>query len=730
MAGRIRMMRTRSDGVFSEEALVRRWLNVVSKWTRTRDQTADDRAVADVNALRRTYAALSVDELRRVSGRAASVTEIVAVTAVVASQVLRLDMFDEQILGALRLAQGRVVEMATGEGKTLAAVPAIAWYARTGDGVHVLTANDYLASRDAAWMGDIYRRLGLSVSQVTQDSSPAERRAAYAADVTYTTAHEVGFDYLRDGLALSAADQVLRPFASAVVDEADSLLLDDARIPMVIAGGAVAESDLAERVDRIIRELSPGRHYATEREWRNVTLTPAGIAYVERALGCANLFDPAALTTHAAVQDGLHAHVLLRRDVDYVVSGDRVLTVDEFRGRIVRERRWPAGLQAALEAKERVSARSQGRVLGSITVEHLVALYPRVCGMTGTAATQADEFRDIYGLDVAVIPTHRPIVRRDALDAVFATVGEKESAIRREVRVLHATGRPVLIGTASVEESERLSRSLADVPHHVLNARHEAAEAAIIAAAGQRDAVTISTNMAGRGVDIALGSGVAELGGLAVIGTSRHESRRIDHQLRGRAGRQGDPGSSQFFVSLEDSLMLKYGDAADPEASPDHCQRVAEGRNLDIRLFLRRYESIVEAQRLKIAAMRQSILTGETPTDDPAAQRVWVTVIDDLWADYLAAVAEVRAGTAWVSLGYGNPFQHYLQQVHAMFAEFEASIGAEVEARLSRGGEGIDEPTGRGATWTYLTTDEPFGRMTARVLRAFVQSARRRRRRS
>jgi preprotein translocase subunit SecA len=669
-----------------------------------------------VNALRATYAGLNDDELDRTARTVSSLPEVVAVAAVLASRVLGVQMFDEQIQGALALADGKVIEMQTGEGKTLAAVPAVAWLARAGQGVHVLTANDYLARRDADWMGGIYERMGLSVAAIDQTMIAEARRAAYRADVTYGTANEVGFDYLRDGLAFDANEQVQRPFASVVVDEADSILIDEARIPLVIAGGTDEGADVAVHADRLVRELVPGRHFTVDAEARNVALTPAGVTHVERGFGCENLFDPAHLSSHTAIQDALHAHVLLRRDVDYLVADDAVLPVDEFKGRVVPDRRWPAGLQTALEAKERVRRNRQGRVLGSITIEHLMALYSQISGMTGTAATQAEEFRDVYGLDVSVIPTHRPVARVDHPDELFASKAEKERAVRDEVRRVHATGRPVLVGTSSVEESERLSRALGNLPHQVLNARHAAAEAAIIARAGERGAITISTNMAGRGVDIRLGPGVADLGGLHVIGTNRHDSRRIDHQLRGRAGRQGDPGSSRFFVSQEDPLMKKYGEG-DAARTADQLQRMAEGRNLDIRLFLRKYESVIEGQRLSLRARRNAVLQSANARDAAdLTPLVRLATLDDLWADYLAAASELRAGTAWISLGYGDPLRHYLQQVHGMFGQLEASIEDEVAARLERvEAEGLDVRQ-RGATWTYLSTDEPFGQATARII--------------
>jgi len=677
--------------------------------------------VEDINSLRASYARSTDDELRQTVRKSTSIAEVVAATAVVASRVLDLDMHDEQLQASVALAAGHIVEMQTGEGKTLAAVPAVVWHARAHDGVHVLTANDYLAHRDAEWMRGIYERLGVSVASIQQGHSTDERRAAYRADVTYATANEIGFDYLRDGLALDHRELVHRPFAevTAVIDEADSILIDEARTPLVIAGGAADETSLPVQADRTARELLPEHHFTREGGGRNVLLTPMGVRHVEHALGLTNLFDAEHLDAHAAVQDALHAHVLLRKDVDYVVHNDAVLSVDEFKGRIVEERRWPAGLQTALECKEGVRRRRQGRVLGSITVENLVAMYGRVGGMTGTASTQASELREIYGLSVVEIPTHRAIARVDHADRLFANRAEKEAEVADEIRRRHATGQPVLVGTASVEESERLSRRLTAIPHVVLNARHEAREAEIIARAGEQGAVTISTNMAGRGVDIRLGEGVTAAGGLHVIGTNRHDSRRIDHQLRGRAGRQGDAGSSQFFVSREDPLFVKHA-AEDPGVEPDQVQRMAEGQNLDIRLFLRKYESVIEGQRLAIRERRDAVLSG----DAEAVRHVTLETIDDLWADYLAAIGELRAGTPWLSLGGKNPHQTYLAEVHGMFEQMSASIEEEVQARLAQAVDADAKPRQRGATWTYLTTDEPFGPMTQRIMRGLVRMIR------
>jgi preprotein translocase subunit SecA len=703
--------------------------------------------VSEVNRLRSEYSRLSDSQLKEQDLRATTLHESVAVTAVAAARTLGLEMFDSQIACALGLAGGTVVEMPTGEGKTLAAVPAIVWLARGGSGVHVLTANDYLARRDAAWMRPVYEWHAVSVSAIQQSMTTAERRAAYRTDVTYATANEVGFDYLRDGLALDPAEQVHRELAAAVIDEADSILIDEARAPLVIAGGdsqSVGSKDAWPFLaDQAVRSLALGHDFTIDTNARNAALTPAGIARVEASLGRADLFRASGRDALAAVQDALHAHAFLRRDIDYVVSNGTVLSVDEFKGRVAPDRRWPAGLQTAIECKEGVRPRPQGRVLGSITVENLIGLYPFVAGMTGTAATEAGQFRSIYGLDVSVVLPHRPVIREDRPDRGFATRAEKDAAVVDEIRRAHATGQPVLVGTESVQASERLSRALGDLPHSVLNARNEEAEAAIIARAGERGAVTISTNMAGRGVDIRLGAGVAELGGLFVIGMHRHESRRIDHQLRGRSGRQGDPGASQFFVSGEDPLIAKYAEG-DPKVSADQCQRIAEGQNLDIRLFLRKYESAIEGQRQKISALRQQVLADDPAGSDgrvpDSAERTArletrgertarletrgertarLETIDELWSDYLAASAEARSGTTWTSLGYGRPFDQYLAQIHGMFQEMEASIDDETAARLERHHNA--PPRERGATWTYITTDEPFGPATERVMRGLVR---------
>jgi preprotein translocase subunit SecA len=685
------------------------------------DSARTESEIQPINLRRAELCRLSDEELKAAGRRATTLVEVVAVTAAVAARVLGLEMFDVQLQGVLAMARGKIAEMQTGEGKTLAAVPAVIWYARAGGGVHVMTVNDYLARRDSQWMGGIYEFLGFSVGCVQQGMSSEERRRAYACDITYATPNEIGFDLLRDGLALHPEEQVHRPFAAAVIDEVDSILIDEARIPLVIAGGKVDQEPLAIRVDRLARSFRRGQHYTLDEYGRNIALTDSGIHAVEVTFQRRNLFNEENLALLTAVQDSIHAHALLRRDVDYLVKDGAIESVDEFKGRIAQNRRWPAGLHTAIEAKEGVALKTQGRILGSITLQNLIALYPEACGMTGTAATQAEEFRAVYGLDVEVIPPNRPVIRIDHPDVLFPTKRDKERAVIEEIRRVHLTGRPVVVGTRSVEESERISPQIRDIPHQVLNARHEEDEARMIARAGERGSVTISTNMAGRGTDIKLGEGVAELGGLHVIGTNRHESRRIDNQLRGRAGRQGDPGSSRFFVSLEDDLFVKYSAETDQlQRDPESMQRTVEGQNLEIRMFLRKYEGVVEGQRQAIQRRRQDIVTGATPCATELERLVTLATIDDLWSEYLAAISDMREGVQWLSWGGRDPLHEYLTAVDSMFQQLGTRIDEEIPKRIAGGAD----PTELGATWTYLTTDQPFGTATERIMRGIVRKVR------
>ena len=545
-----------------------------------------------------------------------------------------LAVHDVQLIAGLAMADGKIAELPTGEGKTLAAVFPASLFAHSGRAVHILTFNDYLARRDAAWMGPIYRLLGLSVGVVQEGLDMPAKRSAYACGVVYATAKEAGFDYLRDRLAHEPAELVHRPFDAALVDEADSILIDEARIPLVIAGNAGAPGADAGRLAAVVRGLERGKDYETDAENANVFPTDGGIGRIEHLLGCGNLFAPENEMILAAVHCALHAETLLERDVDYIVRAGRVEIVDEFTGRVMDKRHWPDGLQAAVEAKENVRRGSEGRILGSITLQHFFRLYPALCGMTATARTSSRELKEFYGLGVVVVPPHEPCVRRDLPDVVFTHREAKLSALVREITRVHASGRPILAGTSSVKESEELAASLktAGVFCEVLNAKNDELEAAVIARAGAPGAVTISTNMAGRGTDIKLGGPreeelgkVAALGGLYVIGTNRHESLRIDSQLRGRAGRQGDPGSSRFFISLEDDIFERYGlsrrlfkryrldrraGAVDDELLRKdilHGQRVIEGRNLDIRRALWDYSTLVETQRRIVAVWRDGV---------------------------------------------------------------------------------------------------------------------------
>lgn len=567
-----------------------------------------------------------------------------------------------------------------------------------------MTVNDYLARRDAEWMGGIYRLLGLSVACVQQGTTPVERRSAYDADITYATQNEIGFDYLRDCIALQQSEQVHRPFHAVVIDEADSILIDEARVPLVIASGGTGGHKFAGIADQIVRGLIAGVHFTIDTGAHNAALTDNGIYTVERALGCGNLFEDRNLEIHEAIDEALHAHALLHRDVDYIVRNGLIEMVDEFKGRIAIDRRWPAGLQTAIEAKEGVSARSQGMILSQITLQHLVALYPHVCGMTATASSQALEFQSVYGLAIEKIPTNVPMIRVDHPDVVFPAKADKEQAVIAEIRCTHERGQPVLVGTSSVADSERLSALLTHIPHEVLNARNDEREAAIIARAGQLGAVTVSTNMAGRGTDIRLGEGVAELGGLYVLGTNKHDSQRIDNQLRGRAGRQGDPGCSRFFISLEDDLVVRYGDIdARYRNDPTTLQSLLEGQHLDTRIFLHGYEVPLEGQRRQIQERRQEILESDMPERE---KRITLRTIDDLWADHLARASEYRSGVQWVSWAGRDPHREYLLKITEWFREMEAALPQEIARHIESDGAEMND---RGAVWTYLTTDRPMG---------------------
>ncbi len=598
--------------------------------------------VQQINALEPEIEKLSDDELKAKTPyfkekieKGASLDELLpeafAVVRETSKRVLGMRHFDVQLIGGVVLHQGKIAEMKTGEGKTLVATLPVYLNALLGRGVHVVTVNDYLAKRDSEWMGKIYNFLGLDVGVIVHGLDDEERKAAYNADVTYGTNNEFGFDYLRDNMKYSLEDMVQRDFYYAIVDEVDSILIDEARTPLIISGPSDESTELYYRVNQIIPFLKE-EHYTIDEKAKAVSLTEEGVAQCERLLGVENLYDPRNSELLHHVQQALKAHKLFKKDVDYIVKDGQVIIVDEFTGRIMPGRRYSDGLHQALEAKEGVKIESENQTLASITFQNFFRMYEKLAGMTGTADTEAAEFKKIYNLDVMVIPTHKPMIRQDHPDVVFRTVEEKFRAAAKEIQELHRQGRPVLVGTTSVENSEKLSEMLKKmgVPHEVLNAKHHEREAEIVAHAGEKGRVTIATNMAGRGTDIVLGEGVRELGGLHILGTERHESRRIDNQLRGRSGRQGDPGSSRFYLSLEDDLLRIFGSdkiaslmdkMGMQEGEPiehnmlskaiENAQRKVEAHNFEIRKHLLEYDDVMNKQREVVYGLRKQIMKGE-----------------------------------------------------------------------------------------------------------------------
>ncbi len=560
--------------------------------------------------------------------------EVFATVREVSRRVLAMRHFDVQLVGGVVLHEGKIAEMRTGEGKTLVATLPIVLSALTGRGVHLVTVNDYLAKRDADWMGAIYRFLGLSVGVIVHGMDEIERQAAYRCDVTYGTNNEFGFDYLRDNMKFRTEDMVQMDLHYAIVDEVDSILIDEARTPLIISGPAEESTDKYLRINSIIGFLKKEEDYKVDEKARNVLLTEdSGIPKIERLLSVDNLYDPRNIEILHHVNQGLKAHVLFHRDVDYMVKDGQVIIVDEFTGRLMPGRRWSDGLHQAVEAKEGVRIENENQTLATITFQNYFRMFEKLAGMTGTADTEAVEFKQIYDLDVVVVPTNKPMIREDLTDQIYRTEKEKFQAVLGEIKELHNADRPVLVGTVSIEKSERLSGILNrhGIPQNVLNAKHHEREAQIIAEAGQPGKVTIATNMAGRGVDIKLGAGVVDKGGLHIVGTERHESRRVDNQLRGRSGRQGDPGSSRFYLSLEDDLLRIFGsDRISPlmeklgmeEGEPiehnlvnkavENAQKKVEAHNFDIRKHLLDYDDVINKQRTVIYDMRREVLSGES----------------------------------------------------------------------------------------------------------------------
>lgn len=562
--------------------------------------------------------------------------EAFAVVREASKRVLGMRHFDVQLIGGITLHRGNIAEMRTGEGKTLVATLPVYLNALTGKGVHVVTVNDYLAKRDSEWMGKLYRALGLSVGLIVANLDYNQRKLAYASDITYGTNNEFGFDYLRDNMVIHAEQMVQRPLNYAIVDEVDSILIDEARTPLIISGPGERSTDSYYTLAKVVPQLVAGEDYTIDEKQKTIAPTESGIAKVEKMLKIENLYDSANLELNHLLNASLRAYAMMHRDKDYVVKDGQVVIVDEFTGRLMFGRRYSDGLHQAIEAKEGLKVERESQTLASITFQNYFRMYEKLAGMTGTAKTEEQEFNNIYGLEVYEIPPNKPLLRKDLPDLIFKTKKAKYKAVVKDVVERHKKGQPVLVGTTSITQSEQLSDMLlkSGVPHNVLNAKHHEKEAEIVANAGQRGMVTISTNMAGRGTDISLGEGVAELGGLHILGTERHESRRIDNQLRGRSGRQGDPGSSQFFLSLEDDLMRIFGadnisgmmdklgmEEDEPiehsliTKSIERAQKKVENHNFNIRKYILEYDDVMNQQREVLYDQRRKILGNESLRD-------------------------------------------------------------------------------------------------------------------
>jgi preprotein translocase subunit SecA len=694
--------------------------------------------------------------------------EAFAVVREAARRTLRERHFDVQLIGGVVLHEGKIAEMATGEGKTLVATLPAYLNSLKGEGVHIVTVNDYLAKRDSEWMGAIYRFLGLSVGVILHELNDQERKKAYGCDITYGTNNEFGFDYLRDNMKFSIEDYVQRDLNYAIVDEVDSILVDEARTPLIISGPAEESTDKYYKINRIVPSLKQGKDYQLEEKSHTAFLTEEGVFHVEKLLHVENLYDPRNIETLHHVNQALRAHTLFKRDVDYVVKEGQVVIVDEFTGRLMPGRRWSDGLHQAVEAKENVRIENENQTLATVTFQNYFRMYRKLAGMTGTADTEAAEFRKTYNLDVVVIPTNMPLIRTNYPDVIYKSEEEKFRAAGREIEELNRSGRPVLVGTISIEKSERLSHLLKKrgIPHNVLNAKHHEREAEIIAQAGRVGAVTLSTNMAGRGTDILLGGNpkflaktmvdekadgeviqkayekalaivqkekekVIELGGLHVLGTERHEARRIDNQLRGRSGRQGDPGSSRFYLSLEDDLLRIFGSErissimdrlGIEEDQPiehrlvtkaiENAQRRVEAHNFEIRKHLLEYDNVMNQQREVIYSQRREVLAGEDLKDSVIEMiEEQAEGIVDLYADEKAHPED------WDLKG--------LQDVVYQQFSFRWAVpsGEEVGTTRFRDGlnrERLKELLLQRAKDVYQKKEEEFGEATLRYLEKVI----------
>ena len=631
-------------------------------------------------------------------------------------RVLGMRHYDVQLIGGMVLHAGKITEMKTGEGKTLVATLPAYLNALTGRGVHVITVNDYLARRDTEWMGKLYQFLGLTVGTIQHGLDDRQRKEAYGADITYGTNNEFGFDYLRDNMKFDGRSLVQRDLHYAIVDEVDSILIDEARTPLIISGPAEKSTQLYYQVNGIVPKFRADVDYKIDEKARSAALTEEGVARAEQMLGVENLYDPGNIELLHHTNQALKAHTLFKRDVDYIVKEGEVIIVDEFTGRLMPGRRYSEGLHQALEAKENVKIENENQTLATITFQNYFRMYDKLAGMTGTADTEAAEFKKIYNLDVSVIPTNMPMIRKDFPDVIYKTRREKFNAAIEEIKELHKTGQPVLVGTVSIDISEQLASKLKKqgIPHEVLNAKNHEKEAEIISMAGQKGAVTISTNMAGRGTDIVLGEGVTELGGLHILGTERHESRRIDNQLRGRSGRQGDPGSSRFYLALEDDLLRIFGgeritgimerlgmEEGEPiehnliSRAIENAQSKVEAHNFDIRKHLLEYDDVMNQQREVIYKQRRDLLTGvdlKSTIEDimmESAEEIaakfadertlpeeweWEAVSDAVFQQFNFRLAKMDKNTL-DGLNEEGLAQEIYEQAHVLYEEKAAMLG-------------------------------------------------------
>ena len=626
--------------------------------------------------------------------------EAFAVVREASRRVTGMRHFDVQLLGGIVLHRGDIAEMRTGEGKTLVATLPVYLNALTGKGVHVVTVNDYLATRDSEDMGRIYKFLGLSVGLIVHDLTYDQRRRAYNADVTYGTNNEFGFDYLRDNMVISEDQMVQRPLNYCIVDEVDSILIDEARTPLIISGPGEKSTDLYYTLAGIVKTFTKD-DYTMDEKQKTIAPTDSGVAKVEKMLGISNMFDNDHLDLNHLVIQALRARFMMHRDKDYVVKNGEIVIVDEFTGRLMFGRRYSDGLHQSIEAKENVKVQGESKTLATITFQNYFRMYEKLAGMTGTAKTEEDEFNKIYKLDVYVIPTNKPAIRKDLPDVIYKTKNAKYRAVVREVKKRHATGQPILVGTTSINQSEILSQLLdkENIVHNVLNAKYHEKEAEIIKNAGQKGMVTIATNMAGRGTDIKLGPGVAELGGLMIIGTERHESRRIDNQLRGRAGRQGDPGTTQFFLSLEDDLMRIFGsdniskfmdklgmDEDEPitakmiTRSIEKAQKKVESHNFEIRKYVLEYDDVMNQQREVLYGQRRQVLTADSLRD------TIMGMVDDIIHDGLDKYADEKLyPEEWDFAGLLAQMQQYFVPKNATTVEeLENLSRVEVQDKLKQ----------------------------------------------